>query len=71
MENEKQPITDPTVLKIKEKYDKYKSITERKATDNLWLAGLKLFLHGLVILLLILLSPFAIIAIIFSLILAG
>lgn len=61
------PITDW----IKRQIRFFKDLTAKKEEDNLWLTGIKYFFQGIMVLVLIALSPFALIAIIISAMVAG
>ena len=68
-ENEKPK--HPVVDKINEINAYLKGLTSKKETDSVWILGIKYFFKGLMILILILLSPFAAVAILISAMVAG
>jgi hypothetical protein len=61
----------PVVERIKKIIQFFQALTAQKATDNIWIIGIKYFLQGLMVLVLLALSPFAIFAILVSVIMAG
>lgn len=60
-----------SVTWLKRQYAKIQGLTTQKISDNLWIIGLKWFLKGIVVLILILMSPFILIILLFSLMIAG
>jgi|GEM_PF-4616622 hypothetical protein len=56
---------------MKQRYAKIQGLTTQKISDNLWVIGLKWFLKGIMVLILILISPFILIVLLFSLMIAG
>jgi hypothetical protein len=70
-EQENEKPTHPIVDKVNEINAYLKGLTSKKETDNVWVLGVKYFFKGLMILILILLSPFAAIAILISAMVAG
>lgn len=69
--NEAPRPTHPVTEWIKAKITFFKNLTKTRVEDSLWLTGIKYFFQGLMILLLILMSPFALVAIILSALMAG
>lgn len=70
--DDKTPFETPaSVAWMKRQYGKFERLTAKNISDNLWIIGLKWFLKGMMVFILILMSPFILFAIIFSLILAG
>ena len=61
----------PVVEKIKQITAFFQELTSKEETDNIWVLGVKYFFKGILILILILLSPFAIVAIMISAMVAG
>ena len=43
---------------LKTQWKKYQNLTAKSTEDNLWIIGFKFFLKGIMVLILILLSPF-------------
>jgi hypothetical protein len=60
-----------SVTWMKRQYTKIQGLTTQKISDNLWVIGLKWFLKGVMVLILILMSPFILIILLFSLMIAG
>lgn len=60
-----------SVTWMKQRYAKIQGLTTQKISDNLWVIGLKWFLKGIMVLILILISPFILIVLLFSLMIAG
>jgi hypothetical protein len=70
--NEKETFETPaSVAFMKRQYAKFQGITAKNISDNLWIIGLKWFLKGIMVLILIIMSPFILFVIIFSLLIAG
>jgi hypothetical protein len=63
--------TPASVAFMKRQYAKFEKLTAKNISDNVWIIGFKWFLKGMMVFILILMSPFILFAIIFSLILAG
>ena len=61
----------PVVEKIKGITAFFQALTSKGETDNMWVLGIKYFFKGIIILILILLSPFVAGAILISVMLAG
>lgn len=72
LEKEKPNFETPaSVAWMKRQYARFQTITAKDVSDNMWLIGLKLFLKGIMILILIIMSPFILFVIMFSLMVAG
>lgn len=56
---------------MKSQYAKFQKLTTKDVSDNVWLIGLKFFLKGIMVLILIIMSPFILFMIVFSLMIAG
>ena len=69
--SEQQKPSHPTVDWMKRQIQFFKDLTAKKEEDNLWLTGIKYFFQAIMILILIALSPFALVAIIISAMVAG
>ena len=61
----------PTTDWMKRQIQFFKTLTAKKEEDNIWLTGIKYFFQGIMVLVLIALSPFALIAIIISVLVTG
>lgn len=55
---------------LKTQWQVFESVTTKKADDNLWIFGFKLLLKAIMILFLILMSPFILLIIMLSLLVA-
>jgi len=49
--------TPKSIAAMKTQWAKFQNLTAKNASDNLWLIGMKYFLKGIMVLILILLSP--------------
>lgn len=68
---EKPTVEQPKfVAFMKAKWVSFQKFTAKDASDNLWLVGFKLFLKGIMVLILILLSPFILFILIMSFLVA-
>lgn len=56
---------------LKEQYSYFQSLTAKNVSDNMWLIGFKFFLKAIMVLILIIMSPFILFFILFSLLIAG
>ena len=63
--------TPAAITWLRRQYAKFQGFTTKSVSDNLWVIGLKLFLKGIMVLILIIMSPFILFVIIFSLMIAG
>lgn len=74
-ESPKKQVADfeepASITWLKEQYNYFEAITTKDRSDNIWLIALKFLLKGIMILILIILSPFILFIIIFSLLVAG
>jgi len=59
-----------SIALIKANWAKFQNFTTKEASDNLWIIGFKLFLKGIMVLILILLSPLILTILIFSFLVA-
>lgn len=67
MENNKQERpTVPAIEWIKKITARFKTLTKKDADDNVWILGFKVFIQIIAFLLLLIMSPFALLAIIVS-----
>lgn len=72
-EKEVEPKTineSKTIALIKANWTKFQNFTTKEASDNLWVIGFKLCLKGIMVLILILLSPLILTILIFSFLVA-
>ncbi len=69
--SEDKPEIPVSIHWLQRQYTDYQQLTTQKISDNLWIIGLKWFLKGIMILILIIMSPFILLVIIFSLFMAG
>lgn len=60
-----------SVTWLKRQYQHIQSLTAKDVSDNIWLIALKLLLKGIMIIILIALSPFVLIILMFTLLAAG
>ena len=60
-----------SVTWFKKQYTRFQALTAKEVSDNIWLIGLKLLLKGIMILILIILSPFILLILGFTLLAAG
>jgi hypothetical protein len=68
---EKVTIEQPkSIAFMKAKWASFQNLTAKDASDNLWLIGFKFFLKGIMVLILILMSPFILFIITVSLLVA-
>ena len=71
-EKEKPDFETPALVTwMKEQYRKFQELTAKDVSDNVWLIGLKFLFKGIMVLILIIMSPFILFMIIFSLMIAG
>lgn len=70
-QEEIEQVTHPAVEWMKSKWQKIYGLTKNGEEDALWMLGVKLFFKAILFLILLMLSPFAILAIIISLLVAG
>ena len=63
--------TPASVTWMKQQYAKIQGLTTQNISDNLWIIGLKWFFKGIMVLILILMSPFILVVLLFSLMVAG
>lgn len=63
--------TPASVAFMKRQYAKFQKLTSKNISDNVWIIGLKWLLKGIMVLILIVMSPFILFVIIFSLLIAG
>jgi hypothetical protein len=56
---------------LKKQWKKYQNLTAKSVEDNLWIIGMKFFLKGIMVLILILMSPFILVILMFTLLAAG
>lgn len=70
-EIEQSRVEEPkSVTFLKKQWQSFESITTKSTDDNLWIGGFKLLLKAIMILFLILMSPFILLIIILSLLVA-
>lgn len=68
---EKTTVEVPkSIAFMKAKWASFQNLTAKDTSDNLWLIGFKLFLKGIMVLILILMSPFILFIITVSLLVA-
>jgi hypothetical protein len=71
-QNDKETFETPaSVAFMKGQYAKFQQLTAGNILDNIWIVGLKWFLKGIMVLILIIMSPFILIVLLFSLMIAG
>lgn len=63
--------TPASLTWMKAQYAKFQALTAKDISDNMWLIGLKFLLKGIMVFILILMSPFILFFIVFSLLIAG
>lgn len=69
---EKPTVEDPKQIAfLKKQWKKYENLTAKDIGDNLWIIGLKFLLKGVMVFILILLSPFILMILIFTLLVAA
>lgn len=71
IESEEIFQTPPSVTWMKQKYAKFQQLTSKNISDNLWIIALKWILKGIMVFILIIMSPFILFVILFSLMIAG
>jgi hypothetical protein len=63
--NQERP-TIPAVEWMKKRMADFRALTKKDANDNVWILGFKVFIQIIAFLLLLIMSPFAIFAIVVS-----
>ena len=75
VEEEGNEVTDDTGLKavnwLKKQYQYYQKFTQKGISDSVWLIALKYLIKGMMVLILIILSPFILFFLLFSLLIAA
>ena len=61
----------PAINWLKKQYQHYQKFTQRGIADSVWLIALKYLIKGMMVLILILLSPFILFFLLFSLLIAA